>query len=284
MEIVVLSKHTEDMVRRGQQFREKDYLDRRNVHAGEVDRFRTKRKEIREETKNAWEDGNYVSFLVSGFKVAVNAFKKEPPPPVMAAETTEEKVWKSGKSGEDQLLQILGSQLGSEWTAVSGYNNRKGEADLILIGPPGVLGIEIKHLNGTINCNGDTWSRDKYDNYGNCVEWGIPIADRKGRSPAQQINDVCYDLMRFLNKRNKNPYFVTAVVLTHPKSWLGNYQNLTTYVCRADYFDINTCMQPGGSGLSQEDVSDLVELIIQDHNYHAIRDKARKRNHNTKAG
>lgn len=45
--------------------------------------------------------------------------------------------------------------------AISGYTNQKGEIDQILVGPNGVICIEVKYMNGYISCVGDAWSRDK---------------------------------------------------------------------------------------------------------------------------
>ena len=61
--------------------------------------------------------------------------------------------------------------------------------------------LETKHLNGTVYVRGDTWEIDKYDNYGNRVESGRPIEDRRGRSPSEQLNGSVRPLDRFLARR-----------------------------------------------------------------------------------
>ena len=272
MNVIVLSSHTEDMVRHGQNIRQQDYDYRKSIHTSELNRFRSERNEIRAKTKNALKNKQFGTFIISGIKAITNALRSEPASPVMAPETEEEMVWKSGNHGENQLLSILDWQLNADWTALTGYRNRRGEADLIIVGPQGLLGIEIKHINGLIRCEGDYWYRDKYDNYDNPVEWDLPITDRRGRSPAQQINEVCDDLLQFLNNRRYFPFLMTAVVLTHPKSWVGEMQDLTVgFVWRADSLDVHLHLQQSGQSLVREEVTELVNLIIRDHEYHAKR-------------
>jgi len=260
------------MIRYGQDKRQQDLDYRKSVHAVDLEQFLAQRKALRAEAKDAWVNKQYGAFVFSGIKVIANAFKGEPAPPVMAAATEAEKVWQSGNDGESQLLTILNGQLNSEWTALTGYKNRKGEADLLLVGPKGVLGIEIKHLNGLISCAGNDWYRDKYDNYGNLVEKAIPIVDGRGRSPAQQINEVCGDLRQFLNKRQQYPLIATSVVLTHPKSWIDKMDDLTVdFVWRADSLDVTSLLTQNKHLLRQEAMTTLVNLIIQDHVFHAKR-------------
>ena len=112
-----------------------------------------------------------------------------PRPPVLAdAPTDTEAKLRAGIAGEELVASELGDVLGDEWTLVRGYRNRHGEIDQLLLGPPGLLAIEIKNLNATVHVDGDRWRADKYDNYGNLVEQRV-ITDRKGRSPSVQLNE-----------------------------------------------------------------------------------------------
>jgi len=63
---------------------------------------------------------------------------------------------------------------------ISGYHNPGGEVDQLLVGPSGVLAVEIKFINGKVFCDGDSCWRDKYDKYGNLVQESVPISDRRG--------------------------------------------------------------------------------------------------------
>ncbi len=119
------------------------------------------------------------------------------------------------------MLQALTHQLNDAWTVIAGYRNRSGEIDLVAVGPEGIAAVEIKYLNGVVSCEGDLWFRDKYDKYGNLVEQGLPVADRRGRSPSRQLNETTDTLATFLAQRKVAGHILRVVVLSHPMSRLG---------------------------------------------------------------
>ena len=130
--------------------------------------------------------------------------------------------------------------------------------------------MEIKNVAGVISCRGDAWERDKYDNYGNCKERHIPITDRGGRSPAQQINDVCGALSAFLAKRQVQPTVLTAVVLTHPKARMGSLvQPTVNYVGPMESLDVERLFEQCAPHALAHDTAALTRLITQDHAHHA---------------
>ena len=55
----------------------------------------------------------------------------------------------AGMEGELLVAKHLDATLGDEWVLVRGYKNRCGEIDDILVGPQGVMAIEVKHRNAT---------------------------------------------------------------------------------------------------------------------------------------
>lgn len=133
----------------------------------------------------------------------------------------------AGNQGEASVLQALNNQLSYEWTAIKGFKSRKGEIDLVVIGPHGIAAIEIKYVNGTCYCDGDRWWRDKYDNYDNLVESDVPIADKGGRSPARQVNDSADELVSVLKRGGVNAPVARFVVLAHEKSLYGKFTGYT---------------------------------------------------------
>ena len=125
----------------------------------------------------------------------------EPPRPPHGESSDEEERWQAGNEGERRVVAHLSGQLGDDWTLVSGNRGPGGEVDQILVGPCGVCALETKHLNGTVFVRGDRWELNKYDNYGNRVEAGRPIEDRRGRSPSEMLNGAVSPLERFLPNR-----------------------------------------------------------------------------------
>ncbi len=144
-----------------------------------------------------------------------------------------------------------------------GYRNQAGEIDQLLLGPRGLIAIEVKNLNATVHCDGDHWRADKYDKYGHLVDQH-PITDRGGRSPARQINETADALEQFLHSRGHPLPIQRVVLLTHPRSRIGT--------CRSAGVRISTSAREIGqlardSGIALDPVlAGAIEyLIVGDH-------------------
>ncbi len=64
-----------------------------------------------------------------------------------------------GTEGEDAVLHALQS-LPDEYTAVANFvapGTRQGDMDLLVLGPAGILVIEVKSYTGRYACHGDSW-------------------------------------------------------------------------------------------------------------------------------
>ena len=64
-----------------------------------------------------------------------------------------------GTEGEDAVLDALRG-LHADYTAVTSFvapGTRQGDLDLLILGPAGVLVVEIKSYQGRYACNGDAW-------------------------------------------------------------------------------------------------------------------------------
>jgi hypothetical protein len=94
----------------------------------------------------------------------------------------------AGLQGEQAVTSWLAGALGDEWTLLRGYHNRRGEIDHLLLGPSGLVAIEVKYRDAAMHVDGDKWQFEKYDRYGNRVEEGW-VTDRRGRSPSEQLNE-----------------------------------------------------------------------------------------------
>ena len=176
--------------------------------------------------------------------------------------------------GEQHLPRFLAERLGDEWVLVQGYRNARGEADFILVGPPGVCAIEVKYLNGVVYAKtAGSWWRDKYDNYGNLVETGEPIRDRGGRSPSQQVHEVASELERHLQRRvpERSLGVRTAVILTHDRSRLGKINASVDAVATLSDLKPHHLAPTPSAELSDHEVDEVVTLIAQDHRFHEER-------------
>src|SRR5262249_37752196 len=151
--------------------------------------------------------------------VAVRRLRRLAPVPPKAGQdpSQDEARLAAGRAGGQQVAQELGRGLGNDWVLFRGYCNRRGEIDHLLLGPPGLIAIESKHLNATVHCQGDDWRFDKFDRFGNLVQQGR-LSDRRGRSPSVQLNQPADMLEEFLSGRGGKGSMLRVVFLEHPES------------------------------------------------------------------
>lgn len=186
-----------------------------------------------------------------------------PRPPASEGATDQEEILTAGMTGEEMVAASLGRALGDDWVLLRGYRNSGGEIDHVLLGPKGLVAIEVKHRNATVHCDGDDWWFDKYDRYGNHVDHGT-IGDQRGRSPSVQLNEPANLLEEFL-RANGHPAQITRVVLlTHPRSRLGNCRNLTVHLATSTDTVIGL-LRAAPPVLDEQQASRVQQLIVRNH-------------------
>jgi hypothetical protein len=184
---------------------------------------------------------------------------------------TEERI-KAGVAGEELVAAELGRALSDDWTLLRGYRNRRGEIDDLLVGPNGLFAVEVKNINATVHIDGDRWQADKYDNYGNLVEQR-PIADRKGRSPSEQLNEPAAALERFLHERGQPVTVHRVVILAHRRSRLGPARHPTVDVGISTAY-LLSLVRDSPDRLDRHQRAEIQRLIRRDHGFH---ERARRR-------
>jgi len=190
-------------------------------------------------------------------------------PPTVRAPSDTEKRLAAGLAGEQQVAREFGLVLGDDWVLVRGYCNKRGEIDHLLLGPPGLIAIESKHLNATVYCDGDDWRFEKFDRSGNLVERGS-LSDRGGRSPSVQLNEPADLLEEFLSSRAGKVTMLRVVLLTHANSRRGKCRKPTVHIATSAALlaDQLNAMPPV---LNASQRARLEELIARDHRYHEAR-------------
>ncbi|MDR2905352.1 MAG: NERD domain-containing protein [Helicobacteraceae bacterium] len=199
----------------------------------------------------------------------------------------DEKAFIAGSEGEKKVDDLFMS-CPDNFIFIAGYKNFKGEIDRILVCPHGVLAIEIKNLNGRITVIGDSWSIEKYDNYGNLVESARPIQDKGGRSPSEQVNrsaDVLHGA-EFKRRFPKVEKVARMALCVHPKSKLIKIRGATVDII-ADYDSLkddgwNKIAQVMPNRLQEkrltdEEIGQIAAFIERDHNYHERKRENRRR-------
>lgn len=275
LKTLVLSDHTKDKSNEAFQKRQDAYdKDQSKRTLSEYDRD-TEKFERNWQVSMAYEEKAYFTMA---WRLLVNAIKPLPklaPHPVMQRPGHDEQVWQAGGKGEKNVASFLGERLDDSWVMVSGYRTGKGEIDQVLVGPPGVFAVEVKHLNGIVSCHYDYWTRSKRDSYGNMVKHDEIVEDKKGRSPSRQINDAADSLQRMLDQKFGKGRVKRAVILSHPSAELGKIDSLTVDFlgCLSDSALIGFLGHE--KQITPERVEEIVVAISADH---TARQSSRNRN------
>ena len=196
--------------------------------------------------------------------------RRVPVPPHRAvAPSDQEEILKAGIEGERLAVAEFGRALDAQWTLFRGYRNRGGEIDHLLLGPGGLVAIEGKHRNATVDCDGDQWWFTKYDRYGNPRERD-KFTDRRGRSPSEQLNQPADLLEDFLRSRGHSVAIRRVVLFTHPRSRLGNCTNPTVHITTSTG-QVIKLINTAPAAITATERAALERLITRDHNYHQNR-------------
>ncbi|HEX6854847.1 MAG TPA: nuclease-related domain-containing protein [Streptosporangiaceae bacterium] len=174
----------------------------------------------------------------------------------------------AGVAGESFVAGELGRALDDRWTLLRGYHNRRGEIDLVLLGPRGLFAIEVKNQNGRIDCHGDQWWSTRYDKYGNQVEARREMSDRRGRSPSVQLNEPASLLEGFLASRGHPVTIGRVVALVHPRSQLGRCTRPTVEICTS-VRELLRMLDASPVSVTPSERAALEQLIVRDHRFHA---------------
>lgn len=271
MRRITLSDHTADKTQQAQKQREDAYAAR--VAGYELERGRKQRsvEEARSRMRHAWSSRRFLAAIGHAIVVRWRASFGWPKPPQMQAPSHEEHIWSVGNQGEAKVSDFLASRLNDDWVLVSGYRNARGEIDQVLIGPGGLFTIEVKYINGAVAINGDKWTFDKYDKYGNRVEQNRPIADKKGRSPSRQLNEPTDRMLEFLRKSMPTLSAYRIVVLSHERADLAlAFQPTVTPVLLRSW-SLSETVFSGGAPLNATEREKVVDLLKRDHAYNERR-------------
>jgi len=264
MQQVILSNHAEERLRRLHGEREQRYQQARLQHQQELRSYDEQLAALHRTYHEAFRRVRLFQGASAWWRHRALQKHGDPPPPLQEGPTMEEQQWQAGAEGERRLAtELMATLPGAAWTLIKGYQNRKGEIDYLLIGPAGVLALECTHLTGTILCTQDRWVRQKYDPAG-APATQVPIVDRTGRSPSQQLNDSAAVLMDCLSRKGADCELTRAVILTHDNVRLGAVEASTVHIIllsKVQPFLWEMCRTASSSISTQR----IVEWVQEDH-------------------
>ncbi|PPK65237.1 NERD domain-containing protein [Actinokineospora auranticolor] len=177
--------------------------------------------------------------------------------------------YEAGAAAEERAAWELVARFDDRWALFSGYTNRRGEVDLVVVGPGGVWAVEVKGRGVRVHVDGDGWTYEKFDRYGNLVEED-DLSDRSGRSWGRQVRDVADALEGFLGRRGVPVSVYAAVVVMHERAEIGSVSDLSVLLSIGTGYLVEQ-IRHGPAVLSASRQADVERLIRQDHDFHRKR-------------
>ena len=271
MRVVLLSDHPGDLLKRARLRGDKQQQRAMSEYRSALRRHETEIKKVEAARDQARAARRWLAWLGGVFAVR-SARRRAPTPPTRAgAPTDEESKLAAGVEGEQFVADEFSRTLGDDWVLLRGYKNTCGEIDHLLLGPKGLVAVEVKNINGTVHCDGDSWRVDKFDRYGNLVEQ-YSIGDRgaRHRSPSVQLNEPADALEDFLRSRGQDVGVLRVVLLAHPRSKVGTCRRATVSIFTSAS-DVTRLLTKVKQPFDPATRAKLEDLIVRDHRHHARR-------------
>ncbi|HEX5309377.1 MAG TPA: nuclease-related domain-containing protein [Solirubrobacteraceae bacterium] len=234
-------------------------------HAALLGRLQAERDEAR--SKRRW-----LRSIGLAFNIWVTRQQAPRAPYIPQRESDEVEKISAGMLGEQQAAEFFDGALDDDWVLVRGYKNRRGEIDQLLLGPTGLIAIEVKSVNGVVGCVADEWWLDRFDRAGRHREHK-PVVDNSGRSPSRQLNEPTDLLAEHLRRHGYTELqIVRVVLLIHPRSGVGEVSDLTVHLLtNRPAILLERCVKGQPRILPESHVRDIANLIVEDHRSHRPR-------------
>jgi hypothetical protein len=282
MKELTLSNFTAEQSVNAASQRQVNYAAALATHQQILEQMQERSAALRRHAKFCFDRGDYFAWLKSLIPLVSHSLTFTPSLPQMEPPSRDEILWNVGGDGESCVKDALKQCLSDEWTMVSGYRNRNGEIDQLLVGPSGVLAIEVKNVSGVVSCNGEFWWRDKYDKYGNLVQRGVPLRDNGGRSPCEQLNASASLLEAFLTRRVGLAQVGRVVILPNPSARIGQIRDCRVdSVFKVESITLAKVQRLASFGLGFATTDEVVCLIARDHVFHENRSGGKRIRHHS---
>jgi hypothetical protein len=126
----------------------------------------------------------------------------------------------------------------------------------------GVLALASTPLNGRMHCDGERWTRDKFDLYNNLVERAAPIT----QDPTGDLYSASARLQQVLLGQTSIRQVVTGLVFTHHAATLGNIRHATlNMVTLLSDLKSATLLQAMSGHPDHRTIDGVVEVIRHEH-------------------
>lgn len=277
MRVVSLSDYPGDLLKNAQRRELKQHEATVSRHRAEVSRLERERDRARAARRwFAWlraalavRSARRTAQFAAGVAGAAAAASRSGGSP-----SDEQRRLTAGIQGEQLVADQLERTFGKDWVLFRGYRNKAGEIDQILLGPRGLVAIEVKAISGTVGCDGDRWWVDRLDHRG---REDLLDKGKRPRSPSMQLNEPTDLLEEFLRSRGQDIALLRVVYLAHERSQVGSCRRATVSIFTS-VSQVADLIRKMPQPLDTSKRTTLEDLIIRDHKHHdAQRQQPRRR-------
>jgi hypothetical protein len=162
--------------------------------------------------------------------------------------------YRRGEEGEEKVVEKARQALDGQWTLFRNvlWPGRKGgDADIVLVGPPGVWAIEVKALRGKYRNVGESW------HYRAGAQW-----KNMTRNPSVQARRVALGLKDFLKADGIKTYVSEAVAWADEEGQLS-VQDPTVPVWTLNRLEDELGNLGNGHPLGQAEKERIVEKLTR---------------------
>jgi hypothetical protein len=270
MRFVRLSDHPGDMLAEARRAREAAGGAAGERYRRELAAREARIAEARERRDKSRAERDFLSWLRWGLIAWWRRLARRPPRPAALAPSHGEEAIKGGIKGEQEVADVLRGALSDAWTLIKGYRNRRGEIDYLLLGPGGMLAIEVKYVNGTFAVTRERWRYVRYDNYGNQVGAGL-LQDARRRPPNVQLAEPLAALEQFLASRGHSVRMRPVVLLNHPKARVSHLEPDVGAEVLTSTARLRDLVRAAEAQLDAGKLAEIERLIVRDHHFHEDR-------------
>jgi hypothetical protein len=270
MRFVPLSDHPGDMLAEARRAREAAGGAAGERYRRELAARGARIAEARERRDKSRAERDFLSWLRWGLIAWWRRLARPPRRPAALAPSHGEEAIKGGIKGEQEVADVLRGALSDAWTLIKGYRNRRGEIDYLLLGPGGMLAIEVKYVNGTFAVTRERWRYVRYDNYGNQVGAGL-LQDARRRPPNVQLAEPLAALEQFLASRGHSVRMRPVVLLNHPKARVSHLEPDVGADVLTSTAQLRGLVRAAQAQLDARKLAEIERLIVRDHHFHEDR-------------
>ena len=270
MRFVPLSDHPGDMLAEARRAREAAGGAAGERYRQELAAREARISEARERRDKSRAERDFLSWLRWGLIARWRRLARPPRRPAALAPSHGEEAIKGGIKGEQEVADVLRGALSDAWTLIKGYRNRRGEIDYLLLGPGGMLAIEVKYVNGTFAVTRERWRYVRYDNYGNQVGGGL-LQDARRRPPNVQLAEPLAALEQFLASRGHSVRMRPVVLLNHPKARVSHLEPDVGAEVLTSTAQLRDLVRAAQAQLDARKLAEIERLIVRDHHFHEDR-------------